>query len=192
LLNAFAFKGFGSPDYQQSILGLALLLPLVTAAFAESPAIHGITNTLVWQNIPTVWHIEHSRELTIRFGKETDWFVDSFDGTVHHTAPILLFTPSDAFVRSARVKVGFDTKMGRRTFMVWADDHHWAKLSFELSPAKQPTMVTVVTRVLSDDCNSIAISGNTVYIQIAKSVPAYVFCSSPDGKSWQVLRVFSF
>jgi regulation of enolase protein 1 (concanavalin A-like superfamily) len=52
-------------------------------------------------------------------------------------------------------------------------------------------MVTVVTRVLSDDCNSIAISGNTVYIQIAKSVPAYVFCSSPDGKSWQVLRVFS-
>jgi regulation of enolase protein 1 (concanavalin A-like superfamily) len=75
--------------------------------------------------------------------------------------------------------------------MVWADEHHWAKLSFELSPDKQPTMVTVVTRGLSDDCNSIPISGNTVYLQIAKSGPAYAFYSSSDGKSWQVLRVFS-
>src|SRR4029077_18245474 len=75
--------------------------------------------------------------------------------------------------------------------MVWAGNHSWAKLSFELSPAKQPTMVTVVTRGLSDDCISIPVSGNTVYIQIAKSGPAYVFYSSTDGKSWQVLRVFS-
>jgi regulation of enolase protein 1 (concanavalin A-like superfamily) len=74
--------------------------------------------------------------------------------------------------------------------MFWADDHNWPKLSFELSPAKQPTMVTVVTRGRSDDCNSIAIPGDTVYLQIAKSGPAYVFYSSMDGKNWQVLRVF--
>jgi uncharacterized protein len=75
--------------------------------------------------------------------------------------------------------------------MVWADEHHWAKLSFELSPAKQPTLVTVVTRGLSDDCHSVAISGNTVYLQIAKSGSAYVFYFSSDGKHWQVLRVFN-
>lgn len=177
--------------FRIKVLGLALLLPLVTAAFAENPAIHGIPNTLAWQNMPTAWHVELGTELTIRSGKETDWFVDPFDGTVHNTAPILLFTPSADFVLSAKVKVGFNTKWDAGALMVWADDHHWAKLSFELSPAKQPTMVTVVTRGLSDDCNSIAISGNTVYIQIAKSGPAYVFYSSTDGKSWQVLRVFS-
>lgn len=177
--------------FRIKIVGLALLLPLVTAAFAENPAIHGIPNTLVWQNIPVAWHVEHGTELTIRSGKATDWFVDPFDGTVHNTAPILLFTPSDDFVLSAKVKVGFDMKWDAGALMVWADDHHWAKLSFELSPAKQPTMVTVVTRGLSDDCNSIAILGNTVYIQVAKSGPAYVFYSSTDGKSWQVLRVFS-
>jgi hypothetical protein len=44
---------------------------------------------------------------------------------------------------------------------------------------------------LSDDCNSVAIAGSTVYLQIAKSVPAYVFYFSTDGRSWQVLRVFS-
>ena len=73
--------------------------------------------------------------------------------------------------------------------MVWADEHHWAKLSFELSPAKQPTLVTVVTRGLSDDCNSVPISGDTVHLQIAKSGPAYVFYFSSDAKNWQVLRV---
>lgn len=75
--------------------------------------------------------------------------------------------------------------------MVWADQHHWAKLSFELSPEKQPTMVTVVTRKLSDDCNSVPVSGSTVYLQIAKSGATYVFYSSSDGKKWQILRVFN-
>jgi len=123
--------------------------------------------------------------------KQTDWFVDPFDGTVHNTAPMLLFGPADDYVLSARVKVGFKAKWDAGALVVWADDHHWAKLSFELSPAGQPTMVTVVTRGLSDDCNSIPISGNTVHLQIAKSGSAYVFYSSSDGKNCQVLRVFN-
>jgi uncharacterized protein len=58
---------------------------------------------------------------------------------------------------SARVKLLFRTKGDAGALMVWADDHRWAKLSFELSPQKQPTMVTVVTRGFADDCNSIPI-----------------------------------
>jgi hypothetical protein len=161
------------------------------ATFAEQPAINGVPAGLAWQNAPVAWHVEHGSELTIRSGKETDWFVDPFDGTVHSTAPMLLFAPAEDYVLSTKVKVGFNAKWDAGALMVWADEHHWAKLSFELSPAKQPTMVTVVTRGLSDDCNSVAIAGNTVYLQIAKSGPAYVFYSSADGKAWQILRVFS-
>ena len=177
--------------FQIRVLGLVLLLPLRNAVSAEKPAIDGVPTSLAWQNIPAAWHVERGTELTILSGKETDWFVDPFDGTVHNTAPMLLFTPAGDYIFRAKVKVGFNTKWDAGALMVWAGDHNWAKLSFELSPAKQPTMVTVVTRGLSDDCNSIPISGNTVYIQIAKSGPAYVFYSSTDGKSWQVLRVFS-
>ena len=75
--------------------------------------------------------------------------------------------------------------------MLWADEHRWAKLSFELSPKNEPTMVTVVTRGSSDDCNSITVHGDTVYLQIAKSGPAYVFYSSEDGKDWHILRALS-
>src|SRR5271154_1186107 len=184
-------RRFSVSGFRIKLVGLALFLPLANAACAQKPAIIGIPNILAWQNIPAAWHVEHGAELTIRSGKQTDWFVDPFEGAVHNTAPILLFFPSDNYVFSTKVKVGFSTKWDAGALMVWADDHHWAKLSFELSPTKEPTMVTVVTRGVSDDCNSIPISGNTVYIQIAKSGPAFVFYSSTDGKIWQVLRVFS-
>lgn len=177
--------------FRIKLLGLALFLPLIQAAYAQKPAINGVPDTLAWQNTPAAWHVEHGTELTIRSGKETDWFVDPFDGTVHNTAPMLLFVPSDDYVFSTKVKVGFKAKWDAGALMVWADDHHWAKLSFELSPTKVPTMVTVVTRGASDDCNSIPISGDNLYLQIAKSGPAFVFYSSTDGKTWQILRVFA-
>ena len=176
--------------FQSGVRGVVLFV-LVGTMLVEQPTINGLPGSLAWQNAPVAWHVEAGRELTIRSGKETDWFVDPFDGTVHSTAPILLFMPADDYVFSTKVKVGFNTKWDAGALMVWADDHHWAKLSFELSPSKQPTMVTVVTRGLSDDCNSVAIAGDTVYLQIAKSGPAYVFYSSIDGKVWQILRVFS-
>jgi len=174
-----------------AVRSVILVLMLLGAALGEQPAITGLPGSLIWQNAPVKWHVEHGSELRIQSGNETDWFVDPFDGTVHNTAPILLFTPADDYVLSTKVTVDFKSKWDAGALMVWADDHHWAKLSFELSPSKQPTMVTVVTRGPSDDCNSIPISGNSVYLRIAKSGPAYVFYSSADGKSWQVLRVFS-
>ena len=177
--------------FQIKVLGLVLLLPLLNAVSAQKPAIDGVPTSLAWQNIPAARHVEHGAELTILSGKETDWFVDPFDGTVHNTAPMLLFKPAGDYVFRTKVKVGFNTKWDAGALMVWAGDHNWAKLSFELSPAKQPTMVAVVTRGLSDDCNSIPISGNTVYIQIDKSGPAYVFYSPLVLRHGSQIRVGS-
>jgi uncharacterized protein len=167
------------------------VLTFLGASFAQHPALDGVPGNLEWRVAPVNWHVEHGSELTILSGKQTDWFVDPFDGTIHNTAPMLLFVPTNDYVFNAKVKVGFKAKWDAGALMVWADEHHWAKLSFELSPAKQPTLVTVVTRGLSDDCHSVPISGNTVYLQIAKSGSAYVFYFSSDGKHWQVLRVFN-
>jgi hypothetical protein len=75
---------------------------------------------------------------TISSNAKTDWFVDPFDGTVAKTAPILLFTPGADYVLSARVTVQFATKWDVGALMLWGDDHHWAKLSFEFSPDQSP------------------------------------------------------
>ncbi len=167
------------------------VLALMQIAGAQQLSLNGLPGELTWKNTPVASHIENGSQLTIESGKSTDWFVDPFDGTVTKTAPILSFVPASDYVFRAKVEVEFHTKWDAGALMIWGDDHHWAKLSFEMSPEGQPTMVTVVTRGLSDDCNSILISGNAVYLQIAKSGQAYVFYSSTNGKDWKILRAFS-
>jgi regulation of enolase protein 1 (concanavalin A-like superfamily) len=171
----------------------ALLLCLASAlAFAQkTPSIPGLPGPVTWQNSPREWNIDSKNVLTISSSAKTDWFVDPFDGTVAKTAPILLFTPGPDYVLSARVTVQFTTKWDAGALMLWGDDHHWAKLSYEFSPDQKPTLVTVVTRGLSDDCNSQSLAGDSVYLRIAKSGNTYVFYFATDGKNWQILRTFS-
>lgn len=172
----------------------SVILLFFTSIFALSqtaPSIPGLPGTLTWQNSPHSWRLDSKNVLTISAEAKTDWFVDPFDDTVAKNAPILLFTPDADYVLSTRVTVKFVTKWDAGALMLWGDDHHWAKLSFELSPAKKPTLVTVVTRGLSDDCNSKELRGDSVYLRIAKSGKTYVFYSSTDARDWQILRTFS-
>jgi uncharacterized protein len=169
------------------------LLLSAAFAFSQAPAtIPGLPGTLSWQNTPAAWHFDNDDNvLTISAGAKTDWFVDPFDGTVANNAPILLFKPNSDYVLTAKVAVSFGAKWDAGALMVWGDDHHWAKLSFELSPDRMPTLVTVVTRGLSDDCNSKELKSDSVYLRIAKSVSTYVLYFSVDGHEWQILRTFS-
>jgi len=130
------------------IIGISgLLICLASAhAFAQkTPSIPGLPGPLTWQNAPRAWNIDSKNVLTISSNPKTDWFVDPFDGTVAKTAPILLFTPGPDYVLSVRVAVQFTTKLDAGALMLWGDDHHWAKLSYEFSPDQKPTLVTVVT-----------------------------------------------
>jgi len=172
---------------------IGLLLWLTSAlAFAQTTvSIPGLPGTLNWKNTPRSWNLDTKNVLTISSNAKTDWFVDPFDGTVANSAPILLFTPASDYVLSARVTVKFATKWDAGALMLMGDDHHWAKLSFEFSPDSKPTLVTVVTRGLSDDCNSMNLPEDSVYLRIAKSGGAYVFYFSTDGQNWQILRTFS-
>ncbi len=177
----------------KAIISFGLLLwGASTIAFGQAtPSIAGLPETMSWENKPGDWHIDGEKVLTIASNAKTDWFVDPFDGTVANTAPILLFTPSPDYVLSTRVTVKFATKWDAGALMLWGDDHHWAKLSFEYSPDSKPTLVTVVTRGLSDDCNSVHVTGDSVYLRIAKSGGTFIFYFSEDGKDWQILRTFS-
>ncbi len=100
-------------------------------------------------------------------------------------------TPRSWNIDSKNVLTISSNKWDAGALMVWGDDHHWAKLSFEFSPDSKPTLVTVVTRGLSDDCNSMHLPGDSAYLRIAKSGNTYVFYFSTDGQSWRILRTFS-
>ena len=181
-------------SHAKTLIGISVLLLCLASGFAlgqTSPAIPGLPGAPHWQNTPRTWNVDSKNVLTISSNPKTDWFVDPFDGTVAKNAPILLFTPGSDYVLSARVTVQFTTKWDAGALMLWGDEHHWAKLSFEFSPDQKPTLVTVVTRGLSDDCNSVSLTGDAVYLRIAKSGNTYVFYFASDGKAWQIIRTFS-
>ena len=48
--------------------------------------------------------------------------------------------------------------------MIQGGDRNWAKLCFEYSPQGQPMVVSVVTRGVSDDANSMPIDAKTVWL----------------------------
>jgi hypothetical protein len=77
---------FSVSGFRIRLLGLARFLLLLNTAFTEKLAITGIPDGLVWRNLLATSHVDGA-ELTIRCGKETDWFIDPFDNTLHNLRP---------------------------------------------------------------------------------------------------------
>ena len=80
------------------------------------------------------------------------------------------------------------------TLFVHQGPSDWCKLCFEFSPEKQPTIVSVVTRDISDDANGASIEGNSVHLRISKYGEAAVFAfhySVDGGNYWTLHRIFT-
>jgi regulation of enolase protein 1 (concanavalin A-like superfamily) len=71
------------------------------------------------------------------------------------------------------------------------DGEHWAKLCFEYSPQGEPMIVSVVTNGVSDDCNSVPLARNDIYLRITRLGQALAFHYSEDGRYWRLVRYFT-
>lgn len=144
---------------------------------------------LRWQAEPKSWQ-HHETELRVQAGERTDMFVDPQGKPPSANAPRLLGEVTGDFTLSARVTVGFESTFDAGVLMLYTDERTWAKLCFEYSPQRQPMVVSVVTRGVSDDCNSIDVDGATVWLRIARIGQAYAFHASADGERWRFVRHF--
>lgn len=157
------------------------------------PTVPGV---LRWKNQPLDWRILPDNSLVITAGANTDWFVDPASTPAGHKAkddaPAALFTaPDTTFSLSAKVNVDFAAPFDAGVLQVRASNLLWAKLCFEYSPQHQPMIVSVVTREVSDDCNSRPIDGREVYLRILRKVDIFAFHYSQDGRYWHLVRYFS-
>ena len=122
----------------------------------------------------------------------TDWFVDpQRSAEPKLNAPALLGGSSGDFLLSARVTVDFAGTYDAGVLVVYESDDVWAKLCFEYSPQREPMVVSVVTRGVSDDCNSFVVDDESVWLRIARVGPAYAFHASTDGSNWSFIRHFA-
>lgn len=147
---------------------------------------------LMWVNGPgDAEYDAGTGELGLRAAAGVDWSNDALGGPSQHEASMLGFSPDGDFTLSARVRVtNARTVFDAAALGLWVDDHHWAKLCFENSPASQPMVVSVVTNDFSDDCNSTLVTDSAVYLRVSRSGQAYAFHSSSDGHRWDFVRLF--
>jgi regulation of enolase protein 1 (concanavalin A-like superfamily) len=132
-----------------------------------------------------------NRALTIEAAPRTDWFIDPAGGAPMRNAACLVGEPAGDFVLQARVSVDFSGTFDAGVLLLFAGPSSWAKLCFEYSPDRLPMVVSVVTRGVSDDCNSVVVDGAVVWLRVARIGSAFAFHASTDGGSWQFVRHFT-
>lgn len=146
---------------------------------------------------PLSWQIEaldaqaSASTLQLKAGAKTDLFSDPQGKVNIANAPYLTFDSESDFMLTARVTVDFRSTFDAGVLLVYQDPYSWAKFCFEYTPAGEPSMVSVVTKGSSDDCNSALILGNSVYMRLSRLGYAWAFHYSTDGKFWHMVRVFA-
>jgi regulation of enolase protein 1 (concanavalin A-like superfamily) len=158
----------------------------------ERVTIDALPMPLRWLKEPMSSRVPDEASLIVTAGPRTDWFVDpQRPGEPTLNAPALVGDPRGDFLLSARVTVDFAATYDAGVLFLYAGDGVWAKLCFEYSPQREPMIVSVVTRGVSDDCNSFVVDGVSVWLRIARLGAAYAFHASTDGVTWSFVRYFA-
>ena len=153
--------------------------------------IPGLPFELRWRNAPVRWDVGPDGALTIEAGPRTDLFVDPGRSGSTLDAPAVVGRPSGDLRLSARVTVEFAATFDAGVLLFYAGERSWAKLCFEYSPRAEPMIVSVVTRGVSDDCDSWVVDGRSVWLRVARLGPAFAFHASTDGGPWRLVRHFA-
>lgn len=150
--------------------------------------IQGIDYSLEVYNDPLHYNVNESTiEITAK-GK-TNLF-NSPNGKYYvQNAPMLLFEPKSDFTLSAKVSGSLKDVYDVAALVVYQNKNSWAKLCYENSVNKEPTIVSVVTRNYSDDCNS-ETTGSFAYLSVTKKGEEFSFFYSKDRQKWKLIRHF--
>jgi regulation of enolase protein 1 (concanavalin A-like superfamily) len=144
---------------------------------------------LEWLRPPAEWSAEPAR-LVVGAPAQTDWFIDPISTRSVRTAPVLVGEPPPGdFTWEAHVVLDGDAMFDAVGLFVHDDDEHWAKLAVEVTAAG-PTIVSVVTDVFSDDCNSTVLAQSSARLRLARVGEAIAFHASERGGRWELVRVF--
>lgn len=157
------------------------------AQISDYLSITSIPKQLFWENKPEQFSIKENR-LTMVAGAGTEMFIAPGNTYTKNNAPKLLFRPDDDFVLSACIELSFTNKWDAGAIVFISDSLHWIKFCFEKDYTNAKRVVSVVTRGISDDCNSVEISSNKVYFKMAKAEDVYALYCSTDGVKWLLVR----
>lgn len=161
------------------------------AQVPDSVSVKFIPQKLYWENKPLSF-IKQPGGFTIIAGEKTDMFRDPNVTYNTDNAPKLLFRPDDDFVLTTAIEHPFATKWDGGAVLLKADSLNWIKFCFEKDYKGKRRVVTVVTKNISDDCNSAEIYSNKIYYKLAKADNVITMYYSTNGKNWLLIRHLQF
>lgn len=170
---------------------LFLLLLLGTCPLFAQVALPAIPHKLTWENSPKSYSMENGN-LVIVAGEKTDMFRDPNVTYNTDNAPKLLFTPDDDFVLTTAIHHTFSSKWDGGAIVLKSDSLNWIKFCFEKDYTGARRVVSVVTKNISDDANSVELSSDKVYYKMAKAGKVITLYYSTDDKSWFLVRHLQF
>jgi uncharacterized protein len=174
------------------------LLPIVNivslqinAQQSDSLVIKSIPHKLFWENQANSF-VMKGNNLTIEAGEKTDMFRDPNVTYNTDNAPKLLFKADENFVLSASIEHSFVSKWDGGAIVIKSDSLNWVKFCFEKDYTGSRRVVSVVTKNISDDCNSVEINSNKVFYKVAKADNVITLYYSEDAVKWFLVRHFQF
>jgi regulation of enolase protein 1 (concanavalin A-like superfamily) len=153
--------------------------------------IPGLPSPATWLRQPRSCTFSLQDGLRITGDARTDWFIDPGTGIRKLNAPALLFRSTRPCLFQARVGVHPAATYDAGVLVVYVRANAWAKFCLEQSPQRELTVVSVVTRGVSDDCNAFPLEGNSAFLRVARLKRAFAFHISLDGTVWKLIRHFA-
>jgi regulation of enolase protein 1 (concanavalin A-like superfamily) len=170
---------------------IVLLFDKKAKAQKDSIRINSIPYGMFWENRAEQFSASGS-EFVIVAGEKTDMFRDPNVTYNTDNAPKLLFKPDRDFVLIASIEHSFTSKWDGGAIVLKQDSLNWIKFCFEKDYTGARRVVSVVTKNISDDCNSIEVKTNKVYYKLAKADNVITLYYSADGKKWFLIRHLQF
>ena len=175
----------------KSIISLLVAVLFATITNAQTISIPVIPYPLHW-DIQPLHFTAKGNTITIVAGKKTDMFRDPNVTYNTDNAPKILFKPADNFVLTASIEHSFTNKWDGGAIVLKSDSLNWIKFCFEKDYTGARRVVSVVTKGISDDCNSVEINSNKVFYKIAKADNVITLYYSTDGNKWFLIRHLQF
>lgn len=145
--------------------------------------------TFEWMNAPENFKVT-DQGMHVEVLEGTDFFNNPEDLSVTGTAPLLYEIMAGDFIAKALVKPDFNSQWNAVSLMAYIDESNWIKFAFESSDATGPSVVTVVTKGVSDDANGVVIDDtDELWLALVKRDSIYAMHWSIDGKNYKMARL---
>lgn len=148
-----------------------------------------IPNYFSWLNKPNEWKFINGR-LEIIAPTASDFFIDEEGPSIRNSAPFFYTNVKGDFDLTTRVDVEMLEMFDSGCLMLMSDSDNWAKLCYE-NWFGEPSIVSVVTKTMSDDCVSLKLGNVKPYLKILRSRNCFGFHYSLNNVDWTIIRYFN-